>query len=403
MCNTTKVKETPPVIIGVILARGNSQGIPGKNLACVSGVPLVERSVRCARTAGIFDRILLSSDHTPTLQLGSRLGVTAITCPSQLSIGTASPEDGVIHAVRSLDPLILENPANIIVLLQPTSPFTTPSDLLEGVQALREGATDCSFSARPFHGFVWRKELSRWQEQGFQRSSGSPRQNLPTQVVETGGFYAASAPVWAKYGRFGQSPRPVIVPSWRGIEIDEPSDLVLAQTLSRAFERTVPASHDLLIPKLLVFDFDGVMTNDMVLVGSEGQEAASVSRRDGAATRILLNMGIRIAIITAESGGPARARAEKLGVLFRGGASDKASSIVDVQRELGLGPQDTWVIGNTHLDLPMLPYARYSLAPADAEPSFRDQVSHILNAEGGDHVVESVLNVIRGLRTECDS
>lgn len=78
---------------------------------------------------------------------------------------------------------------------------------------------------------------------------------------------------------------------------------------------------------LIVSDFDGVMTDNRVLMDETGKEYVNVSRADGQAIHILRSLDIDLVIISAEVNGVVGKRAEKLKVECIQNVSDKAECL----------------------------------------------------------------------------
>lgn len=79
--------------------------------------------------------------------------------------------------------------------------------------------------------------------------------------------------------------------------------------------------------RLIVSDFDGVMTDNRVLVDEDGKESVLVSRADGQAVRMLRSMGIELVIMSSETSRVVERRAEKLRVRCIQGVTDKAECL----------------------------------------------------------------------------
>lgn len=390
-----------PDSFAVILARGGSKGLLRKNLKRVGGLTLVARAVRASVSSGVFDGVVVSSDDNEILAEAMSTGAQVIRRPSELSSDVASSEAGVLHAIDwllSRDSLASTDP--IITLVQPSSPFIDGSDLMSAVRAVREASAESAFAATTFHGFVWRRDGHSWIEKGFSRSSRPRRQDLADQVIETGAFYSARASTWRHRGRFGATVTPIIVPTARSLEIDDESDLWLAEAISRHRTDDLSDVSEQAAPRLLVVDFDGVLTDDRVHMDDRGHEFVSVSRRDGASIAHLKQLGVRVLVITREASGPASARAKKLGVELISGATNKGVALSGFQENHGFLPAETWVVGNTVHDLPMTAYCGISFAPRDAQDAFRAHVNHVLSRNGGEHLIELIAERIEQLRAE---
>ncbi len=114
--------------LGIIPARGGSKGLPGKNLMRLGGQTLIERAIRSAREAHSLQRTLVSSD-SPAILVEANGLCDVLIRPHEL----ATDECGMIpvlqHAVRSVE--AQGESYDLIVCLQPTSPFRTGQDIDE--------------------------------------------------------------------------------------------------------------------------------------------------------------------------------------------------------------------------------------------------------------------------------
>ena len=113
----------------IIPARGNSKGIPRKNMYPVAGKPLLWYTISNARNSGMFDKIIVSSEDEEILEYARSQGVIACVRPSYLS------EDGVSATKVVLWHLSDFESDDVIVLLQPTSPIRTSSHISACLEA----------------------------------------------------------------------------------------------------------------------------------------------------------------------------------------------------------------------------------------------------------------------------
>lgn len=126
--------------LGLVPARGGSRGIPRKNLADLGGKPLVQHTIEAAQASTRLDAVLLSSDDDEILALGKALGCEVVRRPNALATDEAAMTVVALHALdHARDALDLE--VGALVLLQPTSPFRTATDIDEAVAEFeRSGA-----------------------------------------------------------------------------------------------------------------------------------------------------------------------------------------------------------------------------------------------------------------------
>lgn len=113
-------------VLGVIVARGGSKGLPGKHLAELGGRPLLAWTIEAAKGSALIDRVILSTDDVAIASAAVELACEVpFLRPSELASDTASVIDVLRHAVASSGP----SSWDYVVLLQATSPFRRAKDI----------------------------------------------------------------------------------------------------------------------------------------------------------------------------------------------------------------------------------------------------------------------------------
>ncbi|WP_349637092.1 acylneuraminate cytidylyltransferase family protein [Streptomyces sp. RerS4] len=224
-------------VTAVIPARGGSKGIPGKNVAEVGGVPLVARAVRACLGAAHVTRVVVSTDDEAIAAAARAAGAEVVERPTALGSDEASSESALLHALDRLE----EGPArpvDVLVFVQCTSPFLTAEEVDACVLAVVRDGADSSFTAAPFHGFLWSTTPDAGpghHAHGVNHDSASRprRQDRTPEYLETGSVYAMRADGFRTHGHrfFGRVQLVPTAPE-RAIEIDEPGDLVRARALA---------------------------------------------------------------------------------------------------------------------------------------------------------------------------
>ena len=79
--------------------------------------------------------------------------------------------------------------------------------------------------------------------------------------------------------------------------------------------------------KLIIYDFDGVLTDNRVLVDQNGKESVYASRGDGHGISSIRKLGIRQVIISTEKNDVVERRAEKLELEVIHGVSNKKRTV----------------------------------------------------------------------------
>jgi YrbI family 3-deoxy-D-manno-octulosonate 8-phosphate phosphatase len=150
----------------------------------------------------------------------------------------------------------------------------------------------------------------------------------------------------------------------------------------------------------IVFDFDGVLTDDRVYVDQDGREMVCCSRRDGIGFDILRKTGIKLFILSTETNPVVAKRAEKLRIPAIQGSKDKAESLRQLASRESLDLPTTLFVGNDINDLPAFRLCGHSACPSDAHPSVKAAVTHILETPGGQGVTREIIEKILKLDPE---
>jgi len=146
----------------------------------------------------------------------------------------------------------------------------------------------------------------------------------------------------------------------------------------------------LFTPNLLVYDFDGVMTDNRVLVLQDGTEAVFVNRADGWGVAQLRNAGFRQIILSTESNQVVSSRAKKLQIEVLQGSDNKAKDLVNYCQSNDIDLKKVIYIGNDVNDLDAMRLVGFPVAPADAHPEVLKIAKHVTLARGGEGVIKEL-------------
>lgn len=147
--------------------------------------------------------------------------------------------------------------------------------------------------------------------------------------------------------------------------------------------------------KTIVSDFDGVMTDNRVLVDSDGKESVFVSRADGQAIHILRSMGIDLVIMSSEANKVVKKRAEKMQVQCIQSVLNKAECLKEYCSEKGILPQDVAYIGNDVNDLEAMRLVGFKIVPNDAYGEVKSIADYITEVRGGQGVIREIASIIK--------
>ncbi|OKJ78163.1 acylneuraminate cytidylyltransferase [Streptomyces sp. CB02460] len=388
-----------PTVLAVIPARGGSKGVPAKNLARVGGVPLVARAVNACLASGEVTDVVVTTDAPAVAEaaraaaeaLGESGRLHCVQRPEEIAGDTATSEAAVLHALDAYEAL-RGRTADVVLLVQCTSPFVTREDI-DGVAAAvaREGA-DTALTVAPFHGFLWRDGTAVEDHNygvNHDKRVRPRRQDRPEDLLETGAAYAMDAAGFRTHRHrfFGHTALVRTDPA-RVLEIDDPHDLARARALAPLLDPApLPTLDDI---DAVVLDFDGTQTDDRVLVDSEGRETVAVHRGDGLGIAALRKAGVPLLILSTEQNPVVAARARKLQVPVLHGVDRKDLALKQWCDEQSLAPERVMYVGNDVNDLPCFALAGWPVAVASAHDSVRAAARAVTTTPGGSGAIREI-------------
>tara|TARA_Y100000589_G_C26954589_1_gene547985 strand:+ start:23 stop:586 length:564 start_codon:yes stop_codon:yes gene_type:complete len=172
---------------------------------------------------------------------------------------------------------------------------------------------------------------------------------------------------------------------------------------------------------LIIFDFDGVFTNNKVYLNNKGEEFVSCSRSDGLAFDLLRNFitqnswDLKYFILSKESNSVVKKRAEKLKIPCFNAINNKIKFIEEYLEKnkisLKSAKKNFIYVGNDLNDLAAIQLSDFGVVPQDAHPLLLEEADMILPLNGGDGFVRlfiekllqlddmSIKNIVRLLDT----
>ena len=231
--------NTTQGVLAVITARGGSKGLPRKNMIPLNGLPLIAWTVRAALAARCIERVVVSTENEEIAAAAREAGAEVpFMRPQALATDTASSVDVMMHA---LDVLPRYDQA---VLLQPTSPFRTATDLDNGYK-LWQATPDaggcvsvCKATESPW--LMFDADRSGRLVRILPPPSGSlRRQDLPKVLVLNGAFYFIDVKRFRKERKlvFNDS-LGFEIPLERSHDIDTLEEFIAAEKFAQQTEMT---------------------------------------------------------------------------------------------------------------------------------------------------------------------
>jgi N-acylneuraminate cytidylyltransferase len=386
--------------IAIIPARAGSVGIKDKNIRSFCGVPLLVRAIHAAKQSAAVERVIVTTDSDRYADLCREAGVEVMMRPAELATGTASSESALLHVLEMLRAAGQTLP-DWVVFQQCTSPFTRSEDIDGLLRHVQEANADSGFTAVRSHRFLWRV-LQDGAAEGINhdKSVRPRRQDREPEFMENGAVYVMKTDGFLRHKHrfFGKI---VIheVPEYQGYEIDSEADWVVAEAIFREMNRASAAGALPATPKLVVFDFDGVFTDNRVLVDQDGKEAVFCDRGDGMAIEWLIKSGVRGLILSKERNPVVQARAKKVGLPVAQAVDGKATFLREWCANEGIDLSDVVYLGNDLNDLQCFAIVGCAVAVSDAAPQVLEAADLILSRPGGRGAIRELIEAVSACRS----
>ena len=234
-----------PYAFGVIPARGGSKGLPGKNLRTLGGLSLIGHAIASAREATHLTRVIVSTDSEAIAEEARRQGAEV---PFLRPDPLASDEAGMVpvlqHAVRWLESTGAH--PDLIVTLQPTSPFRVGADIDATIAKVAETGADSAqtLSEASYHPHFMKTlegdVTHALFEEGYRYVR---RQDAPAVYQPSGAVYVTRYAVLMAQGRvLGKDNRGIVKGFEASVNIDTEWDFLLAELLLQRGRAPIPSA-----------------------------------------------------------------------------------------------------------------------------------------------------------------
>lgn len=219
-------------IIAIIPAREGSKGIPYKNIKTLAGKPLIAYTIEAALKSKFLDRVIVSTDSKKIAKIAKESGADVpFLRPKRLAGDKTAMFFVVKHAVSWLKNKESYS-ADIVAILQPTSPLRTGKDIDKAIKIFLNDKCESVVS-------VSRSKSSLFQSLQIKRKYLKPilgwqnlkrrRQDLPTSYIPNGAIFIASPQMLDRYESFFTAKTlPYIMSVERSLDIDSKVEFKLA-------------------------------------------------------------------------------------------------------------------------------------------------------------------------------
>lgn len=330
--------------------------------------PLIAHGILAASTAETIGRVIVITSRPEVAAVATDAGAAAIELQA---LTFASGHDPLLaEAVQHLG--TYNDLPEIVVFIDWRFPLIAAADIDATLAALVAGSADAAIAVTPASGPLW-------------RSGEEGAEAVPLACVETGAVFAVrTAACTEDAGRAGLKRIALsLMPTERGVAIEGPFPLAVIETLLAARAREQRRDRLPRTPAALVMDFDGVFTDNRVLVDETGREAVLCNRSDGLGLEQLRARGLPMLVLSKERNPVVQARCRKLQLECLQGVDDKRPALEAWCREHNLPLADVIYIGNDTNDLACFDAVGCAVAVADAHQDARRAADVILAQDGG--------------------
>jgi len=227
-------------VLYLIVARGQSKGVPRKNLAQIAGRSLIAYKAIAAKKAASCTRLIISSDDAEMQAEAKRFGAEVpFTRPAELASDTATSEAVVLHAMEWAR--AQGQTYDAIMLLEPSSPFATAAHFDDAVELMRKKQASIVVGMRETEvstHFIGAMD-SDGNIGGIVKKINAlrhlRRQDQPQEVTMNGAFYLIDWKYFEQARKIyadEQKSYGILMPPEYSLEIETPADLAFGQFMA---------------------------------------------------------------------------------------------------------------------------------------------------------------------------
>lgn len=216
-------------LLGIVMARGGSKGLPRKNICDLAGKPLIAWTIEAGLKSKYLDRLILSSEDGEIMGVAEAYGCDVpFRRPDELAEDETSSIDVLLHALQKISGY------NYVVLLQPTSPLRTAEDIDACIERIHDsGAPACvsvTSTPKPPQWMYTLRDDSRLTPVLPDEGRVTRRQDAPPTYVLNGAIYVADARWLVQHKSFMHDETVAyVMPTERSIDIDNKVDMRAAK------------------------------------------------------------------------------------------------------------------------------------------------------------------------------
>jgi pseudaminic acid cytidylyltransferase len=220
----------------VIPARGGSKRIPRKNIRAFAGKPMILYAIEAARAAGVFERIVVTTDDAEIAAVSASAGAEVpFVRPTELADDHTPTVPVIAHAIEACRRMGW--PVEQACCIYPAVPLIDAADIVAALELLERSNTGYAFPVCPFPSPIQRalRRRADGSTSPFHPEHVATRtQDLELAYHDAGQFYWGSSAAWLQGLNIHTHARTIVLPQWRVVDIDTPSDWDRAEAYYQA-------------------------------------------------------------------------------------------------------------------------------------------------------------------------
>jgi YrbI family 3-deoxy-D-manno-octulosonate 8-phosphate phosphatase len=399
-----------PEVLAIVPARGGSKGIPRKNIRNFAGAPLVSYSIAAGKQAKRVTRVIVSTDDEEIADVSRQWGAEVpFMRPAEFAQDQSLDLPLFQHALKWLKENEGYEP-DLVIQLRPTSPIRPRTLVDEAVDLLLKHPEADSVRGLVPSGQnphkMWKIDpqsghmIPLLKVEGITEPYNAPRQILPPVFWQTGHIDVIRPRViLEKNTMSGSFILPVMIDPRFMVDIDNLNDWMRAEYLvyHSGLDMVSPRNKHRPLPEkvsLIVFDFDGVMTDNRVWVDENGHEMVAANRSDSLGVSELRSRGVSSLVISKEINPVVTARCKKIKVPVLQGIDKKDIVLKQYLTENNINPEEVVFMGNDINDIPCFDMVACAVVVADAQVQALNQADIVLTQCGGHGAVRELCDII---------
>ncbi|HEX2898169.1 MAG TPA: acylneuraminate cytidylyltransferase family protein [Bacteroidia bacterium] len=223
-------------IVALIPARGGSKRLPRKNVLPLRGIPLIQWSIAAARGSTLIDEVIVSTDDPEIAQIAALAGAVVMDRPSNLALDHTPSLPVFQDALQRMRP-----EADLLVVMQPTTPFRRVSDIDDSIRRLIDQDADALIAVtKAKMGPEWLLQIQDGYLQMPESNSLTrtrSQDQLPYYQIN-GSLYLFKPATVLNADRYAWGPRtlPLILEKPWDIDIDDLIDFRIANAIAHEFD-----------------------------------------------------------------------------------------------------------------------------------------------------------------------